>query len=122
MSETLLTMVAPQLPSSDLELSKNFMTEKLGFECLADYGEMVILRRDSTELHFWKCSDPKFAKTLAKESSCYFRVSNIQPLFEAFKTAGVDFGYELEEKPWGMNEMQVNDPDGNAIRFGEPLT
>lgn len=121
MLKTRLTTVVPQLPSSDLTLSKKFMTEKLGFECLADYGEMIILKRDSTELHFWKCPDQKTAKALAEQSSCYFKVSNIKPLFEAFKSTGTEFGYELEEKPWGMNEMQVNDPDGNAIRFGEPL-
>jgi uncharacterized glyoxalase superfamily protein PhnB len=25
------------------------------------------------------------------------------------------------DKPWGMREMQVADPDGNVIRFGSAL-
>lgn len=29
---------------------------------------------------------------------------------------------ELKQMPWGMNEMQVDDPYGNAIKFGEPIS
>lgn len=49
------------------------------------------------------------------------RVRHIDALFAEFKAKGVPFGYELTRQPWGMNEMQVNDPYGNAIRFGEDL-
>ncbi len=49
----------------------------------------------------------------------YIRVKNISLLYEEFKHRQTPFGYELTQQPWGMNEMQVNDPYGNAIRFGE---
>lgn len=38
-----------------------------------------------------------------------------------FQKRSMKFRYPLEKKPWGMNEMQIDDPFGNAIRFGEPL-
>jgi len=40
-------------------------------------------------------------------------------LCEEFKARGAPFAYELALQLWGMNEMQINDPFGNAIRFGE---
>ena len=47
-------------------------------------------------------------------------VENIQPLFEEFQKNKAPFRYELTQQPWGMNEMQIDDPYGNAIKFGEP--
>jgi hypothetical protein len=32
------------------------------------------------------------------------------------------FRYELTTQPWGMHEMQIDDPYGNAIRFGERVS
>jgi catechol 2,3-dioxygenase-like lactoylglutathione lyase family enzyme len=119
MSTPLLQTAIPQLPSSDLQQTKTFMVSKLGFECVADHGQMIIVRRDSAELHFWHATPEAHAKALASESSCYIRVKNIEALFGTLKANRVEFGYELKKKPWGMTEMQVNDPDGNAIRFGE---
>ena len=59
------------------------------------------------------------ARAAASTSSCYIRVENITPLFDELKSLGAPFRYELTVQPWGMNEMQVDDPYGNAIRFGE---
>jgi uncharacterized glyoxalase superfamily protein PhnB len=47
-------------------------------------------------------------------------VTGIAALFAELKAKGAPFRYELETKAWGMNEMQIDDPFGNAIRFGEP--
>lgn len=112
-----LTSVVPQLPSLDLERTATFCALTLGFEVVSRYETMIIVKRDAAEIHFWKCDDP----ALPKESSCYVRVVDLGPLFAAFKAAGAKFGYELTEQPWGMHEFQVNDPDGNALRFGERL-
>ena len=29
---------------------------------------------------------------------------------------------EMTIQPWGMHEMQIDDPYGNAIRFGERVS
>ncbi len=59
---------------------------------------------------------------MGQESSCYIRVENIQLFFEELKMKNVNFRYELTRQPWGMNEMQIDDPYGNAIRFGEAIS
>lgn len=68
---------------------------------------------------FWQALDEGSAKHIGEESSCYIRVENIRPLYEEFQKRNAPFRYGLEVKPWGMNEMQIDDPYGNAIRFGE---
>lgn len=116
-----LTSAVPQLPSGDLAATRELMVRRLGFECVAEYDDLVILRRDNAEVHFWLCPDADLLTTLAQNSSCYIRVDNIEPLFLELKSSGLEFAYELEDKPWGTREMQVNLPGGNALRFGELL-
>src|SRR5437868_10671254 len=113
----------PQLPSGDIEKTAQFFETKLGFKTAAkmlDYGFLSVKRGD-TEIHFWKAASDKEAQTIGSQSSCYIRVENIEPLFQEFKERGATFRYELTKQPWGMNEMQIDDPYLNAIRFGESV-
>lgn len=112
----------PQLPSGDIERTAAFFHDCLGFEIVAKYKEQnfLIVRRESAEIHFWQTSDDE-ARSVGASSSCYIRIENIRELYEEFKRRGVKFRYGLTEQPWGMNEMQVDDPYLNAIRFGERI-
>ena len=96
----------------------------LGFEIVAKFPEHnhLIMRRDTVELHFWQAESEAAAKEIAGQSSCYIPVENIEPLFRQLKDKDAPFAYELTQQPWGMNEMQINDPYGNAIRFGERIS
>jgi hypothetical protein len=124
MTASKLGLAIPQLPSGNIEVTKSFFVEKLGFEASAEYPEykFLIVRRGRAEIHFWQAPDEQCARRIAEESSCYIRVEDIGPLYEELKERGAPFRYGLEQKPWGMNEMQVDDPFGNAIRFGEQYT
>jgi uncharacterized glyoxalase superfamily protein PhnB len=121
MTETELSPAIPQLPTGDIEKTATFYESTLGFEIVARFPEHnhLIIRRGQAEIHFWQAPTEADAKRIAIQSSCYIRVRNIEPLFEEFKGNGAPFAYELTRQPWGMHEMQVNDPYGNAIRFGE---
>ena len=121
MSEAQLGPAIPQLPTGDIEKTAAFFESILGFEVVAKLRERkhLIVRRGAVEIHFWQAADETVAKELASQSSCYIPVENIYPLFVELKEKGAPFAYELTKQPWGMNEMQVDDPYGNAIRFGE---
>ncbi|WP_373997618.1 bleomycin resistance protein [Bdellovibrio bacteriovorus] len=110
----------PQLPTGDIENTADFFVSKLGFQIISKMPEhgFLSLKRGAAEIHFWKTTE-EAAKSLGRNSSCYIRVENIEVLFEEFKSRGVKFRYELIKQPWGMNEMQIDDPFENAIRFGE---
>lgn len=123
MNEFDLSPAIPQLPSGDLERTAYFFHESLGFEIvqlLKEHGHLSV-KRGAAEIHFWKAESVEAAREVGILSSCYIRVKNIMPFFEELKSRKVKFRYELQKMPWQMNEMQIDDPFGNAIRFGEPF-
>jgi uncharacterized glyoxalase superfamily protein PhnB len=118
MKKPILSPAIPQLPSGNLEKTATFYKTFLGFEELFRFDSIVSLKRENVEIHFW-LTDEKSALDLGSNSSCYIRVQNIETLFKEFQNNGITFRYVLQEMPWGMNEMQIDDPYKNAIRFGE---
>ncbi len=121
MTDSILGPAIPQLPSGDLSVTETFFNSILGFQTIAKYPQngFLIVKRGDAEIHFWQTPTEQQAKKLGSDSSCYNRVKQIEPIFKELKLKGASFRYELEEKAWGMNEMQIDDPFGNAIRFGE---
>lgn len=121
MSLPKLDPAIPQLPSADLKITAKFFEEKLGFKITNFMPEQGFLSvcRDDSEIHFWKADSEEQARKIGSASSCYIRVKNIKVLFEEFKARQAPFRYELTEQPWGMLEMQIDDPYLNAIRFGQ---
>ena len=109
------------MASGDIDETADFFKESLGFEIVSKMKEhnFLIVRRGPAEIHFWQAADKESAATIARESSCYIRVKNISALFEELKARKTQFRYELQKMPWGMMEMKIDDPYGNAIKFGE---
>lgn len=124
MTNSKLLPAIPQLPSGDLQVTADFFKKHLGFEIswLSQEHRLAILKRDETEIHFWKTNTIEDANNFGQVSSCYIRVKNIKQLFTEFKTNKTPFRYELTQQPWSMHEMQIDDPFGNAIKFGEPIS
>ncbi len=118
-----LEVAIPQLPSGNIDTTEQFFVEKLGFETVIKMPaqNFLIVRRGPVELHFWQAASESAAKEIGRASSCYIRVTNIVPFFEELRSRKAPFRYELKKQPWGMNEMQIDDPYGNAIKFGEAV-
>lgn len=123
MSIAILSPAIPQLPTGDIETTAEFVESKLNFVVAAKFPQYkhLIVKRGKTEIHFWQAPTEAEAKVIASQSSCYIRVEHIETLFAEFKANGAPFAYELTKQPWGMHEMQIDDPYGNAIRFGEAV-
>ena len=123
MSAFILSPAIPQLPSGDLTRTADFFRNCLGFTeftLFAEHGHLIACR-EQVEIHFWDAGSEDLARKYGSASSCYIRVKNIRPFYEELKARNAPFRYELTTQPWGMNEMQVDDPYGNAIRFGEAI-
>lgn len=121
MSAPILSPAIPQLPSGDLQRTTDFYRDCLGFtefKLFPEHGHLIV-RRGAVEIHFWLAGSDEEAKLYGSASSCYIRVHNIGSLYEELSRRGAPFRYGLIRQPWGMHEMQVDDPFGNAIRFGE---
>ncbi len=118
-----LSTAIPQLPSGNVEKTAKFFSEVLGFEIIALFTEFnfLIVKREAAEIHFWQTEDEAQGRQLASLSSCYIRVKNIDLFFKELSERNVPFRYSLQQMPWGMNEFQVDDVYGNAIKFGESI-
>ena len=117
-------LAIPTLPSRSVEATLEFY-RKLGFDGKiwgAPY-QYAILTRGTLEIHFF--TDDTL---LPEESSagCYLRVADVDGLYQAFAAAqlpgkGIPRMESPEDKPWGMREFAVVDPDGNLLRIGQRL-
>lgn len=50
----------------------------------------------------------------------FFRCEDVQGLYKQHKSAGAPIVSDLENKPWGLCEYTVRDPDGYELRFTGP--
>jgi catechol 2,3-dioxygenase-like lactoylglutathione lyase family enzyme len=113
----------PILPSRSLNDTLAFF-RRLGFEGeIHPHGDYAILTRGSVELHFFTHRDLRPAESIA---GCYIRVSDVESIYRAFASAqlpqkGIPRLDALEDKPWGMKEFAIVDPDGNLIRIGQTM-
>lgn len=117
-----LSPAIPQLPSGDLVVTRDFYAQRLGFEHFRVFEAQgfLIAIRQAVEIHFWLAGSLEEACRYGSVSSCYVRVRNIRQFHQELIEREAPFRYGLTQQPWGMLEMQVDDPFGNAIRFGEP--
>jgi hypothetical protein len=79
-----------------------------------------ILSRDGIELHFF--AHPDLATT-DNYAGCYWRVTNADALHAECTSLGLPQSGApsvgpIEDRPWGMREFALIDPNGNLIRIG----
>jgi catechol 2,3-dioxygenase-like lactoylglutathione lyase family enzyme len=108
-----LAMTIPVLASLNIEETRAFYTEKLGFET-ETYGDYLIAKRDRMEIHFWLAKDP----VLPENTSCYIRGRQIVALYAEYSAQGVERLSDFAVRPWNMKEFHIHDPHGNLLRFG----
>lgn len=119
----------PVLPVSDISAGAAFYAEKLGFAVAYQDETYTILRRDGVELHLWAATDAGWktrsdgppvvsgAETfIAGTASCRIMVTGIDDLYAACRTAGIVHpNGPLGDRPHGLREFAVLDPDNNLI-------
>jgi catechol 2,3-dioxygenase-like lactoylglutathione lyase family enzyme len=115
-------LAIPTLPCRSVSATTEFY-RRLGFEGGAHEfnREYAIFRRGAIELHFFTHKELVPAHSSA---GCYIRVLDVRSIHEACAASGLsDVGIprmnRLEDKPWGLREFAVVDPDGNLLRIGQ---
>jgi catechol 2,3-dioxygenase-like lactoylglutathione lyase family enzyme len=113
----------PILPSRSLNDTLTFY-RRLGFDGkIHSHGDYAILTLGTVELHFFTHRELRPAESFA---GCYIRVSDVESVYRAFASAqlpgkGIPRQVALEDKPWGMREFAIVDPNGNLIRIGQKV-
>jgi catechol 2,3-dioxygenase-like lactoylglutathione lyase family enzyme len=115
-------LAIPTLPCRSVGATTEFY-RRLGFEGGAHEfnAEYAILRRGAIELHFFTHRELVPA---ASSAGCYIRVLDVENIYRAcslneLPKSGIPRMERLEDKPWGLREFSIVDPDGNLLRVGQ---
>ncbi|MFA7272677.1 MAG: VOC family protein [Crocinitomicaceae bacterium] len=116
----MLTSVHPKLPMRNLAATKEYYISCLGFSELGDYGDYLLVKKDTIELHFFLFKDlnPK-----ENYGQVYIRTNEIDRVYQNFLDSKVEIhpGGPLQQKPWGIKEFSLLDPDNNLLTFGQEI-
>src|SRR5215813_6885028 len=106
----------PILRVENMQASLRFYVDTLGFQN-ADWGgeDFTSVNRDQAGIYLSQGDQGRGGAWV------WVGVSDVQPLFEEYKAKGVKILLPPTNYPWAL-EFQIEDPDGNVLRFGsEPL-
>jgi len=109
--------VTPRLPVADVEKALSFYIDQLGFELGWKWGDPIThgnVCRDSISLDL--ISIPQGRRGTAM---VYIQLSGVDAYFSELKARSLDLSAP-EDRPYGMRDFEVVDPDGNRLAFGEP--
>ena len=68
------------------------------------------------------CADDySAAETNNHSYFAYVNCEDIDDLFQAYQSRGVEFTQEVADKPWGLREFGVRTPEGHRIMFGQEI-
>lgn len=115
-----VTKLFPVFLVSDLEAAIDFYVHKLGFSLAWKWGTPVTRAGVSfgdIEIQL----DCAGAGAPPGPSVVYCHMTGVESYFAACKDRGAPFTLELGQRPWGMVDFRVIDPDGNRIGFGQEL-
>lgn len=117
-------LAIPVLPCRSLDATGKFY-RRLGFEGGAHEADSQygIFRRGSLELHFFTHRELVPAESSA---GCYLRVGDVASLYRdcalaSLPKVGIPRITDLKDKPWGLREFALIDPDGNLLRIGQVI-
>jgi catechol 2,3-dioxygenase-like lactoylglutathione lyase family enzyme len=118
-----LQSLSPIMPSRDIAATEAFYGT-LGFRTVyRDTEAYLLMTRDGAEAHFFHAPhhDP-----LRCDHGAYMRQDDVDALSAeiaelGLPASGVPRFIPAEDKPWGMRELALIDPDGNLIRAGQEI-
>jgi catechol 2,3-dioxygenase-like lactoylglutathione lyase family enzyme len=103
----------PILPSADVERTSAFY-QTFGMEEIARYEGYLLMGMGGVELHF----SSRNRSTAAGEA--FVLVPDAGRLWKQLRSRDVVGLGPVEDRPYGLREFVVTDPDGNRIRVGSP--
>lgn len=106
----------PELPMDNVPEAVAWYRDKLGFSINYEQHDIGVMDRDKVRLLL-------IARTEKHTGigSCYIYVHDADLLFAELSEKGVTILHEPINRPWGLREFPVIDPEGNRITFGQPF-
>jgi catechol 2,3-dioxygenase-like lactoylglutathione lyase family enzyme len=113
--------VTPILEVKDVRASEAFYREKLGFrpgEFFGDPPVFCICGRENVSIFLDQSRTPR-PTPLNQYWAAYFYVDNVDELAAEFQSRGVEIIRGPCDQDYGCREIDVRDPDGHIIGFGQ---
>ena len=105
----------PVLQVSNLGRSLNYYTDVLAFTEDVRFGEYAGVRNGEAVLHL--CAHTLHARPVGGGAAFVF-CDEIDDYCNQIKRNGAIVKVEPEDRPYGMRDFTVLDPDGNHLNFG----
>ena len=114
----MLLRACPKLPMRNKTETIHFYRDGLGFRLTGEYDDYLLFELNEAEVHFF-LSDQLDPHT--NDGQVYIRVKGIDALYHQLQSNGIGIhpNGNLQNKPWGVREFSVLDPDHNLLTFGE---
>lgn len=131
----MLVSAVPVLPVRAIDAAAAFYAGALGFRIVHADAGYAVLAQDGVELHLWAAKDERWRDRagdppvvsgaesfIAGTASCRVRTDDIEALHATCRARGIVHpNGPLADKPYGLREFAVLDPDGNLVTFFRPL-
>ncbi len=119
----MLEKLCPVLPTRDIAAAEAFWARLGFFTVYRQDAQYLLMKREGAEVHFFH--HPKLDPA-ANDDGAYLRPSDIRALSAEWAALGlpakdIPCFEPVQDKPWGMAELALVDPDGNLIRAGQEL-
>ena len=118
---TKLVQIAAVLEVRNVTASGAFYREKLGFHCGGFAGNpsvFCIVRRDDVAM-FLDQSRTARPAPVNQYWAAYLYVDDVDALAAELRSKGVTILRDPVDQPYGCREIDVQDPDGHIIGFGQ---
>jgi len=123
MAKSTMIRSAPVLQVKDVVASAEFYSDKLGFETAGFWGEppcFCIVGRGLVTIFLDQSRDDG-ASPVNQYWAAYVYVDDVEALCEEFSAKGIEILRGPESTDYGCREIDVRDPDGHVIGFGQDL-
>jgi catechol 2,3-dioxygenase-like lactoylglutathione lyase family enzyme len=106
---------APVLHVPDVESPVSFYRDVLGF--ISDFADehYAVVWRDNSAIHFVKSDRPPSGVHL------FQWVRNVDACYREVKGRGAEITAEPGDRPYGVRDFSVRDPNGVSIIFGQDI-
>lgn len=116
----MLEKLSPILPARDIAETEGFWS-RLGFETIYVDDDYLLMKREGAEVHFFHHPALDAAKN---DHGAYLRPTDVDALDAEWAALGLPVTgiprlVRAEDKPWGMRELALIDPNGALIRAGQ---
>ncbi len=114
--------LVPQLRTTDLDRAIRFYSKKLGFALSFRYQDFYAgVSSGEWMIHLKLVDDPGPSIDFVREGQhlhLHIGVRDIQAAFRQVEEAGVKIVEGIADRPWGITEFVIEDPDGHTLYFG----